>query len=487
MNGSTYAIKEEEHAFSGSRYAYLQQWMMPFTLLCSDIMALFFSWAIAIVVATLMGKNIALADYLNFLYFIPLFLFAFLLGGLYSRTSTNPVEEIRKLSLITSFSFFFLITGIFILHRESLFLYSRFTIFLAGLSSLAIIPLLRSFTRHLCAHNAWWGTPVLILGAGKTGQMIARKINETPSLGLKLITILDDDHDKQLDKLYFPASGPISDMRNIAINNRLCKVLICMPGVSKEKVISIMDECTRYFNHVTVIPDLFGMSSLWVNAKDIGGVLALDIQNSSLSTSAQFVKRTVDVFLVLTGGFLILPLILIVSLFVKLDSPGRIFYGNKRVGKNGKNFLCWKFRSMKQNADELLNSYLAKDPTLQKEWDKTQKLQNDPRITKIGKSLRKWSIDELPQLWNVLKGEMSLVGPRPCFEEQLKMYGNNQHLYTSVKPGITGYWQVSGRNSLNFEDRVRLERYYVSNWSIWLDIYILAKTIMVVIKGEGAY
>ena len=151
MNGSTYVIRKEEHSFSGSRYGYLQQWMMPFTLLCSDIMALFFSWAIAIVFATLMGKNIALANYINFLYFIPLFLFAFLLGGLYSRTSTNPVEEIRKLSAITFFSFLFLIAGIFIMHRESLFFYSRLTILLAGLSSLAIIPLLRSFTRHLCA------------------------------------------------------------------------------------------------------------------------------------------------------------------------------------------------------------------------------------------------------------------------------------------------------------------------------------------------
>ena len=260
-----------------------------------------------------------------------------------------------------------------------------------------------------------------------------------------------------------------------------------MPGVKKEILLSIIGECSKYFNHVTIIPNLFGISSLWVSAKDLGGILALDIKNPSLSRSAQLMKRIMDVLLTLIGGFLILPIILTVSFLIKVDSPGKIFYGNKRVGKNRDSFLCWKFRSMRQNADEVLNTYLAKDLKLKQEWEKNQKLKDDPRITKIGKFIRKWSIDELPQLWNVLKGEMSLVGPRPCFEVQLQRYGKNQDLYTRVKPGITGLWQISGRNTLSFDDRVKLERHYVSNWSIWLDIYILAKTIMVVLKGEGAY
>ena len=194
-----------------------------------------------------------------------------------------------------------------------------------------------------------------------------------------------------------------------------------------------------------------------------------------------------DLFLVLTGGLLISPIILLIAILIKIDSPGPIFYGHKRLAKGGKTFKCWKFRSMYMNADKKLQEYLDKDPALKREWQEYFKLKKDPRVTKIGKFLRKTSLDELPQLWNVLKGELSLVGPRPIVEGEIEKFGKDYILYKRTKPGITGYWQVSGRTDTTYEERTKLERYYVSNWSIWLDIYILAKTFVVVFKKEGAY
>lgn len=488
MNGSTYVATRNKRSVNIKTFSiFLQQWMMPLTLLVSDILALSFSWTVSFIFANLFGRNLTFSSYVNFLVFIPMFILTYALNNLYSRTAINPIEEMKKLSLLTILANFFVITMIFIFSRESLFVYSRFSIIMACVTSLLLAPLFRSFTRQLFSAKSWWGTPVLILGAGKTGQMIAERISKNPSQGLKVVGILDDDHEKHSFKLDYPATGFLSDIKNIASQNKLCKVLVCMPGVKKERLLSILDECNLYFDHVTIIPDLFGMSSLWVNAKDISGVLALDIQNSSLSTSAQIIKRFMDVFLTATGVVLISPILLAICLLIKMDSSGPIFYGHKRLTKGGKTFKCWKFRSMHINADKMLKEYLDQDPELNKEWEENFKLKNDPRITKIGRFLRKTSLDELPQLWNVLKGELSLVGPRPIVEDEIEKFGKDYILYKRTKPGITGYWQVSGRTDTTYEERTKLERYYVSNWSVWLDIYILAKTFVVVFKKEGAY
>lgn len=174
-------------------------------------------------------------------------------------------------------------------------------------------------------------------------------------------------------------------------------------------------------------------------------------------------------------------------LFIWLDSPGSIFYKQTRIGQFGKHIKVWKFRTMKENAEEELEKDLAEHEDLYREWIANRKLKNDPRVTAVGSVLRKLSLDELPQLWNVVKGEMSLVGPRPIVDSEVSNYGDCFSLYLRVKPGMTGFWQVSGRNNVSYEERVRLDEYYVRNWSIWLDIYILFKTIPAVITASGAY
>lgn len=197
-------------------------------------------------------------------------------------------------------------------------------------------------------------------------------------------------------------------------------------------------------------------------------------------------KRVFDIISSFCGLVGLAPVMLVAALFIWLHDRGPVFYGHKRVGRQGRTFKCWKFRSMVLNGDQVLADHLAANPDAQREWDETQKLNDDPRVTAIGAFLRKTSIDELPQLWNVLIGEMSVIGPRPITRKELDRYGKDRRYYLLVRPGITGLWQVSGRSSTTYERRVSLDRSYLENWSFGQDVLILAKTLPAVLKSEGA-
>jgi Undecaprenyl-phosphate galactose phosphotransferase WbaP len=200
-----------------------------------------------------------------------------------------------------------------------------------------------------------------------------------------------------------------------------------------------------------------------------------------------YAKRVTDIGICFFGGLMTAPVIVLLALLVRLDSPGPAFYTQLRVGQGGRLFRLWKFRTMYQNASALLAEHLSANPNLQIEWQHTQKLKNDPRMTRVGSFLRRFSLDELPQLWNILRGEMSLIGPRPCTEDQIPLYGEAFGLYTHVRPGLSGLWQVSGRNNLTFEQRVQLDVQYIRDCSPWLDTWILFKTIWAVLRHDGAY
>ena len=230
-----------------------------------------------------------------------------------------------------------------------------------------------------------------------------------------------------------------------------------------------------------------GIGLSWVSTMDIGGVMGLETRNNLASRWAQVQKRAIDIVLALIGLLISAPLGTLIAVAVKFDSPGPVFYTRLRVGKGGKLFRMFKFRSMHQDADELLDAFLGESPGLLRQWQKYQKIRDDPRVTRVGKFLRKYSLDELPQFINVLRGEMSIVGPRPFLPEQEDEYGSAFRHYCRVSPGISGLWQVSGRNHATFSDRATLDERYVRNWSIWLDLYILAKTPWVVLMRHGAY
>ncbi len=197
-------------------------------------------------------------------------------------------------------------------------------------------------------------------------------------------------------------------------------------------------------------------------------------------------KRTVDIAGALVGFVVFLPAFILLMILIPLDG-GPALYAQTRIGKNGKAFKCWKFRSMVPSADNVLQKILATNESLQEEWRETRKLAQDPRITKLGDFIRKTSLDEIPQFYNILRGEMSLIGPRPVTRAEMHHYGVHAKTYQNVKPGLTGLWQVKGRNKLSYQKRVNLDVYYIRNWSLWLDIAIVLKTIYVVCTRRGAY
>lgn len=240
---------------------------------------------------------------------------------------------------------------------------------------------------------------------------------------------------------------------------------------------------------VDVVPNLVAVPMSNVTAESFfdAKIMVLHIRNNLASPWNQMLKRIFDIVATICGGILISPILLIIAIWVYHDSPGPVIFKHRRVGKDGKEFNCYKFRSMCVNSKEVLEHLLATDPAAKAEWDKEFKLKDDPRITKSGAFLRKTSLDELPQLWNVLKGEMSLVGPRPIVRSEMARYGKYIKEYMMVRPGITGIWQTSGRNDIDYPERVQMDNWYVHNWSVWLDLVLLWRTIGVVAACNGAY
>jgi Undecaprenyl-phosphate galactose phosphotransferase WbaP len=253
----------------------------------------------------------------------------------------------------------------------------------------------------------------------------------------------------------------------------------------KQEFFRITRRLSDHFQSIVLAFSDFELGSIWVEPRDLEGRLGLEMHYHLLNSGTHLIKRIIDLIGSVILLILIVPFWILITILIKLDSPGPVFYTHRRVGKSGKEFDVIKFRSMRIDADEYLHTYLANNPDVRTEWEQHQKLKNDPRITKVGYWLRRFSLDELPQFWNVIKGEMSLIGPRAVTHQEIEKYGDFASLILRVKPGITGWWQVMGRNEHPWERRTKLEVYYVSNWSLWMDAYITLKTIWVIVSGQG--
>ncbi|MGB3494550.1 MAG: undecaprenyl-phosphate galactose phosphotransferase WbaP [Elainellaceae cyanobacterium] len=423
--------------------------------------------------------------YWQFWPLLGLFIIAYATVGLYPGVAISPVDELRWISVATTLIYLVLGSAIFLFQEATLF--SRSVFLIAWLLSLLLVHVSRAICRALFAPRHWWGYPVIILGAGQTGEMVIRTLQRRPRIGLKPVLVLDDDPEKRGSLHGVPVVGGLGMAPRLARLRRIPYAIVAMPGVPRSRLLDLLERYGQTFAHLLIIPDLFGFASLWVAAKDLGGILGLEVRQQLLLPGPRFAKFMIDLLCTLIGGTLLLPVLMLTAMMIRIDSPGPIFYRQVRIGQGGRRFRAWKFRSMVQNADQVLEDYLRLHPELRDSWDKDHKLKIDPRVTRIGRFLRRTSLDELPQLWNILRGEMSLVGPRPIVDEEIWRYGDKLALYSKVTPGLTGMWQVSGRNDISYEERVNLDAYYVRNWSVWLDIYILLRTVWVVVVGEGAY
>ena len=436
-------------------------------LLSADLAALALGASLSILIWSHFGMNFSPGLYVHLWPLLFLFPPAYALAGLYPGFGRNPAEELRRLSTATSIVYAALAVTLFLSKDGAT--YSRATFLLAWAQSLLAVPLMRAVIRRLFAHCSWWGETVAVIGSDAAAFQVAEILSARAELGIKPILLFHESSP-------VPAETELRGVRHA--------IVVASP---ESDAVATFRRVSGNFRRVTIIPDLPGLASLWVEARDFGGTLGLEIRQRLLDPGARFLKRSSDVFLVLLIGLALLPFVVLITLCIKVSSPGPAFYGQKRCGRHGRTFIAWKFRSMVVNASQVLERHLASNPELRAEWERDHKLKHDPRITCFGRFLRRTSMDELPQLWNVLMGEMSLVGPRPIVAAEIERYGEGFGLYNQVSPGLTGLWQVSGRNMLPYQERVNLDLYYVRNWSPWLDLYILARTVTAVVAGRGAY
>ena len=451
-------------------------------LVVSDIIALSAAVLGSVAIKIAVTGPLDLSRYLELWPFLTFFILVYASVGLYSGVALSPPEELRRATLLSAVVFVFLAVATFSLRGAKI--YITWTLLTALAFSVFLMPLMRALVRQWFAAEKWWGYPAVVFGADKNAQMLVRAMLREPELGLKPIAVVDDESNAA-----FIEGIPVVNGADLEAEGVCCRSFVYgvvgMP--SQASVSRLMEEHGPRFSHMLVIPNIANLSTLWVSPKRLGGMLGLEVRQQVLASQKRVPKRMLDLALTILFAPILLPLVGILALLVRLESPGAPIYGHKRIGKGNRMFTAWKLRSMVINSDEVLQRHLEQNPELREEWLQNHKLKKDPRITKVGAFLRKTSLDELPQLWNVLKGEMSLVGPRPIVAAEVPKYGRSFALYTTVPGGLTGLWQVSGRNNTTYEERVSLDTFYMRNWSVWLDLCILFRTIGTVLFRKGAY
>jgi Undecaprenyl-phosphate galactose phosphotransferase WbaP len=488
VDGVETAERLPSRADSVSRYRQVVLTSMP--LAAADLLAIAGSY----LVATLFTYGLFGTHYYSGLWnnLFSLCLCHVIVGlflGLFPASGMNPVRELRNQvsSICVSFVLLIALNGLVgqVTRNEIL------TIIMAFPMTVAVAPPSRFCIRKIASKFSWWGETVVIVGVSQQGRSIYQFLANLPQRGLKPLGFIDDDPGAywKLEKdLQLEFLGTTDELVKI------CRARGCHWGIA---AVADMNEAdiSKILARGSLIPNLIVVDSrhsiptMWVESFDAAGLAGVHIRDRMLFPFQRILKRLSDLFLSTLLLILSVPLLLVIALWIRVTSPGPVFYQHRgRIGRSGRNFGAWKIRTMVLNADEILKEYLASIPAAQEEWNRDLKLKDDPRIIPgIGRFLRRTSLDELPQLWNVLTGDMSLVGPRPIVLQEIEKYSEFYPLYHRVRPGMTGLWQVSGRNNTSYEDRVRLDTYYVRNWSLWLDYYILLRTVRTVFLREGSY
>jgi undecaprenyl-phosphate galactose phosphotransferase len=332
-------------------------------------------------------------------------------------------------------------------------------------------------------------TSVLIIGAGKAGELYAKKVAAHPFMGCKVIGFLDDDPAKTGSRVAgVPVLGRLEDFAEVQRETGTEEVVVAISTASRELLARILDVVGMRVKRVSYIPDMYMLTTFSASIRDLDGLPLISASQGLLNPANRVIKSFMDYSGAILALILFSPVFLYVAWKIKKDDGGEVFFRHGRVGQDLASFGVYKFRTMVPDAENVLKEML-KDENLRREYEIAFKFKEDPRITKIGHFLRKSSLDELPQLFNVLKGEMSLIGPRPIVKKEVELYYGEKtaRQIMCVKPGITGLWQVSGRNDVSYEERINLDLYYIHNWSLWLDIVILFRTVHILINADGAY
>ena len=325
---------------------------------------------------------------------------------------------------------------------------------------------------------------VIIVGGGEISRTVMRAIVGRPQMGYQIVGFVDDHPDiGSTDIGRFPALGPVGNLPSLLDREAVDEVIITLPWAAHRRIMGIVRECQGRRISARIVPDLFQMSLSQVDVDDLAGVPLISVREIGFGRTALLVKRAMDITGATIGLLAGAPALGLIALAVRLDSAGPVLFSQTRVGQGGAEFRMLKFRSMRAGSEE----ELEKLRSMNESDGPTFKMRDDPRITRVGRVLRRHSLDELPQLWNVLRGEMSLVGPRPPIPDEVAEYQDWHLRRLEVRPGLTGLWQVSGRSLLSFDEQVLLDIHYVENWSPWLDLQIILRTIPQVVLADGAF
>jgi len=456
-------------------------------LLAADIAAVLLARFLGASLWSLVNASIGIDNEFDLWMSLWLFLLVYAAFGLYSASGLGAVEELRRIVLGAALVSLVLTAAAFLSKAEGV--YSRGVFLCSGLLVALLAPLHRAALRRLFADKSWWGVPVLILGAGKTARALIADFRAWPAIGMKPVACLDDDLGKMGECAGVPVAGPLSLAPELARSLGIRHAIVAMPGIEAHRLVSILERWGGSFSNVIVVPNLFGMATLWVSIREMGGLLGLEVRQNLLIPFNRWLKRTMDFGLAVLLGIAAMPVLAVAALWIRLVSGGSALYYQVRGGEAGRTIRVWKLRTMRSGAEGLLADHLQEFPEAREEWQRYFKLKKDPRILPgIGHLLRRTSLDELPQLWNVLRGEMSLVGPRPFPNYHLEQFQPEfRSLRAKVTPGLTGLWQVSARSNGDLKTQEALDTYYIRNWSPWLDLHILARTIRAVIFCDGAY
>ncbi|MDZ8117341.1 exopolysaccharide biosynthesis polyprenyl glycosylphosphotransferase [Pontiella agarivorans] len=413
---------------------------------------------------------------------IPVWLLIAMISRLLPGWGIGVVDELRRIQCALFLMFAVILIATFL--SQKTFVQSRIVFLFTYLFSAVLIPLGRAAMRGLVIRCSEWGVPVSIYGDRRSVATVINALRAEPGLGYIPSAIFSDE----------VAQGSV--ISGVSVRGNLhnitsrAPVAIVTTGMqrSRHQVVKILEGPLGYYRRVILIPDLEDAPSLWVTPRDLQGILGLEITKNLLNPFARFFKRLMDLLLVFGTAPLWGPLMFVLYMLIWLEDRKNPIFLQERVGRTGGTFRTVKFRTMVPNAERVLERALKKDAALKAEWEQHFKLKRDPRITTVGNFLRKTSLDEIPQLLNVLRGTMSLVGPRPLpkyhFDELPEQV---RFLRDKVQPGITGLWQVSGRSEAGTAGMEKWDPYYVRNWSIWLDVVIIFRTFKAVFKQEGAY
>ncbi len=403
---------------------------------------------------------------------------------LYPGARLSPVEELRR--LIVSVTCMFVVWGIgAAMARGTLAVQLWFLIIVYPACAFAL-PIARTWTRHLLGKFTNWGLPALVCGDDAAAVRLYYWLADNHHLGLRPVGVIGNRETLDAgddDKWYL---GSWNETQEVAERKRVFWAVVVPPEDRSTSISSLIADYLFTIPQVHVLSELTGLPDHW-NPQQLDGLTGIHLQQNLMLPLPRLTKRCMDFVAAILVGILLLPLLFYLAVAVKMSSRGPIVFGHTRIGRNGRRFKALKFRTMFQDSNLVLEQYLEANPDAMEEWQRDHKLRFDPRITRIGRFLRKTSLDELPQLWNVIWGDMSLVGPRPIVDAEIAKYGPYYGFYTMVKPGITGLWQVSGRNNTTYDERVQLDAYYVRNWSPWMDVVLLFKTIRIVLFAKGAY